>query len=88
MTPGSEQVPGSAEIGPMELIECLLMDGIVIFAYAAPFLEKWTQCLQHVHPIFDIHLPLGCSCSILQGVGSRLHLLKAIPAEQGGQVGG
>jgi hypothetical protein len=62
------------------------MDGIVILAHAAPFLEKWAKRSEHMLPTFDIHLPLGGSRSILQGIGFCLHLLAAMPTEQRGQV--
>lgn len=70
----------------MDLVDRLLADVHVIFAHAAPFLEKWAKCSKDMHPIFGIRQPFGSSRSKQQSILSCLHLLVAMLAEQRGQV--
>ena len=70
----------------MDLFDCLSADVLVIFAYAAPFLEKWTKRSKDMHSVFGVPQPFGGSCSKLQSVFCDLYLLKATLIEQRDQV--
>src|SRR6266568_4015211 len=84
--PGSEQVPGGAEVQEVDLLECLAMEDLKILAQAAPFLQKWAQRSHYAHPIFYIGLSFGGVCSIFQSIGPRLYLLASLLTEQRSQV--
>jgi hypothetical protein len=54
--PGCEKLIGDMEIGLEDLLQGLLANCIIVFAHAAPFLNKWAKCANRVQRIFVKHL--------------------------------